>query len=301
MSCAEPSIIATCAFPPTYDVDESLERHLRYIDEAAGLGAELVVFPEVSLHGYPPSLRSSDLEGALTRVYATAEAVPDGPNVRAIARRAQERDVHVVFGLTEAGERQGVTYNTAVLTGPDGHIGSFRKVHVGAGEQFFWRPGNDWPVFETRIGRIGLLICWDKVFPESARELTLRGADLLVMPTAWGLAPGHGTGLDNLCVRQYNLYERARAAENGRWFISSNFLGELGGYDFFGLSQIVDPLGDVIASSGNTKIGLTTAAIDIEGGVARARAAVEGAFLMRDRRPETYRALTGEIPPVIDG
>ncbi len=293
--------IATCAFPPTYDVEESLRLHLAYIDEAAEAGAALVVFPEVSLHGIPPDVLSQEIEGVLRGLYDMAEAVPDGPSVTAIAQRARERDIHVIFGLTEAGTSKGVIYNTAVLTGPQGHIGSYRKVHVGIGEQFYWRTGTDWPVFATPFGQIGMMICWDKAFPESARELTLRGADLLVMPTAWGLTPGHGTGLDNLCVRQYELYERARAAENGRWFISSNYLGELGGFDYFGLSQVIDPLGDVVASSGNTRVGLTYATIDVQGGMADARAAVQGAFVVRDRHPETYRALRGELPTVIDG
>lgn len=293
--------VATCAFPPTYDIEESLARHLMYIDEAADAGADLVVFPEASLQAIPPDVRSIEIEQVLLDLYDRAEPVPDGPSVLAIADKANERGIHVIYGLTEASASRGVVYNTAVLTGPDGHIGSFRKVHVGVGEKFFWRRGDDWPVFETPFGRIGMLICWDKGFPESTRELTLRGADLLVMPTAWGVTPGHGTGLDNLCARQYELYDRARAAENGRWFVSSNFLGELGGQDFFGMSQIVDPLGDIVATSGNERVGLTIATIDVQGGIAAARAATQGAFLIRDRRPETYRAMNGEIPTVVDG
>jgi predicted amidohydrolase len=293
--------IATCAFPPTYDVAKSLELHLTYIEEAAAAGASLVVFPETSLQGYPEDVRSFELEPVLERLYDVAESIPDGPSVLAIAAKAMEHGIHVIYGLTEAGERKGIVYNTMVLTGPAGHIGQFRKVHLGMGEQFFWRQGHDWPVYETAIGRIGMLICYDKAWPESARELTLRGADLLVMSTAWGVMPGHGEGPDNLWVRQYELYDRVRAAENGRWFISSNFIGELGGIDFFGLSQIVDPLGDVVATSGTQKIGLVLATVDIDEGMKRARMASQGAFLIRDRRPETYRALSGAMPIQIDG
>jgi predicted amidohydrolase len=291
--------IATCAFPATGDVAESLALHLDYIDEAAERGADLVAFPEVSLHGYPADVRSLELEPVLSRVYELAEPVPGGSGVRAIAARAVQRGIHVIYGLHEAGERRGVVYNTAVLTGPEGHIGCYRKVHVGVGERLIWRLGNEWPVFDCAIGRIGLLICWDKDFPESTRELTLRGAELLVAPTAWGQLPG--TGGDSLSARMYDLFDRARAAENGRWYVSSNFVGQLGGREYIGHSQIITPLGDVVATSGDSGVGLTLASIDVEGGIAEAYAAWEGPYLVRDGRPETYLALRGELPTVIDG
>ncbi|MGO9819088.1 MAG: carbon-nitrogen hydrolase family protein [Solirubrobacteraceae bacterium] len=293
--------IATCAFPATDDVAKSLALHLDYIDEAARRGAALVVFPELSLHSYPPDVRSLELQPVLERVYSLVESVPDGDSVRAIADRAVERGIHVIYGLHEAGERRGVVYNTAVLTGPTGHIGGYRKVHVGVGERLIWRVGHDWPVFDSGLGRIGMLICWDKDFPESTRELTMRGAELLVAPTAWGQLPGTGIDADSLSVRMYDLFDRARAAENGRWYVSSNFVGELGGREYIGHSQIVNPLGDVVATSGDSGVGLTLATIDIEAGIADAYAAWEGPYVVRDGRPETYLALRGELPTVIDG
>jgi predicted amidohydrolase len=293
--------IATCALPASDDVAENLARHISYIDEAAGHGADLVVFPELSLHGYPPDVRSLELQPVLERAYSLAEPVPDGDSVRAIADKAIERAIHVIYGLHEAGERRGVIYNTAVLTGPAGHIGSYRKVHVGVGERLIWRVGHEWPVFDCDAGRIGILICWDKDFPESTRELTLRCAELLVAPTAWGQLPGTSVDDDSLSVSMYELFDRARAAENGRWFVSSNFVGELGGREYIGHSQIVSPLGEVLATSGAAGIGLTIATVDIEAGIAQAYAAWEGPYLIRDGRPETYRALRAEIPCVIDG
>jgi predicted amidohydrolase len=293
--------LAVCAFSPTYDVAASLAAHLRYIDEAADRGADLVVFPEVSLHGYPPDVASLQLTSVLERVYEVAEHVPGGASVRTIAAKAGERDIHVIYGLHEAGDRRGIVYNSVVLTGPDGHIGTYRKVHVGVGERLIWRLGHDWPVFTTRFGRIGMLICWDKDFPESTRELTLRGADLLVISTAWGDLPDPDADGDSTSVRLYDLFERARAAENGRWLISANFIGDLGGHHFIGRSQIVNPLGDVITTTGGSGIGLTTATVEIEAGIAAAYARWEGPYVVRDRRPETYRTLRGELAPVIDG
>ena len=295
------TVIATCAFPPTYDVAKSVELHLSYIEEAAAAGADLVVFPETSIQGYPANFSVMDAEADIKKMYEVAELVPGGPSVDAIADKAKEKGIHVIYGLTEASDRPGVVYNTMVLTGPDGYIGKFRKVHVGLSEQMVWRTGDDWPVFETPFGRIGMLICYDKAFPESCRELTLRGADILVMSTAWPLMPGHGTGTDNLWVQQYDAFERVRAMENGRWFVSSNFIGELGGIEFFGMSQIINPVGEVVATTGTETVGLVTAEIDVFGGMADARAAMQGAFLVRDRRPDTYLVLGGELPVAVDG
>jgi predicted amidohydrolase len=293
--------IATCAFPPTYDVAKSVEMHLTYIDEAADLGADLVVFPETSLQGYPPDVRVMDTESEIKKLYAVAETVPGGPSVETIAAKAVERGIHVIYGLTEASDRPGVVYNTMVLTGPDGLIGTFRKMHVGITEQLFWRRGDDWPVYDTPFGRIGMLICYDKMWPETCRELTLRGADILVMSTAWPLVGDQPEGEENMWVKQYEVLDRARALENSRWFISSNFIGELGGIEFFGLSQIVDPFGDVIATTGTKTTGLVHATVDVQGRIGDARAFTQGPFLIRDRRPETYKALRGEIPITIDG
>jgi predicted amidohydrolase len=292
--------IATCAFPGTYDVDKSTELHLSYIEEAKAAGAALVVFPETSLQGYPPNATFTETEAPLAATIATAESVPDGPNVAKIIAKAVEEEIYVIFGLTESVDQPGLLYNTMVLAGPEGYIGRYRKAHVGITEQVFWRRGNEWPVFDTAIGKIGMLICYDKMWPEATRELTLGGAELLVMSTAWSYMPSHGEGEDNLWVRQYRMYDQVRAAENSRWFISSNLIGSLGGLEFFGLSQVVDPSGEVVVSSGLDKIGLVYADIDIKGGLTSATTANQGAFLIRDRRPETYKRLSGELPTVID-
>jgi predicted amidohydrolase len=292
--------IATCAFPGTYDVDKSVEMHLSYIEEAAAGGASLVVFPECSLQGYPADFRASDANASLEPFLKTVETVAEGPNVALIAEKAMERGVYVIYGLNEATDRPGVIYNSMVMTGPDGLVGVFRKVHVGITEQVFWRRGNDWPVYDTPFGKIGMLICYDKAWPEACRELTLRGADLLVMSTAWSL---HNPvdGDDDVWVEQYKLYDRVRAVENSRWFISSNFVGELGGLHFFGLSQIVDPLGHVLATTGTSEAGLAFADVDIPGGILSAYALSQGPNIIRDRRPETYKALSGSVPITIDG
>lgn len=294
------TIIATCAFEGSYDTELNTKRHLSIMEEAAAAGAQLVVFPEVSLQGYPPDLKQFYPE-RIRDAYRGAEPVPDGPHVTMIAEHAKEIGIYVIYGLNELVYGTGVIYNTMVLTGPDGHVGSYRKVHVGITEQLTWRRGNDWPVFETPFGRIGMLICYDKMWPESSRELTLRGADILVMSTAWPMITGEQDPETNLWADMYRLYDRARAAENSRWFVSSNFAGELGGAEFVGLSQIVDPFGTVVATTGNGTPGLAIADIDVKGGIADANATFFGARLIRDRRDDTYLAQRGVIPVAIDG
>jgi predicted amidohydrolase len=293
------TVIATAAFAGGYDVELNTKNHMALMDEAVAAGAELVVFPEISLQGYPPDFARFYPE-RIRAAFDSAESVPDGPHVAAIAEHAQELGVYVIYGLNETGTSPGVIYNTAVLTGPEGFVGKYRKVHVGITEQLTWRKGNDWPVYDTAIGRIGMLICYDKMWPESTRELTLRGADILVMSTAWFMAFGDQDPETNILVEQYRLYDRVRAAENGRWFVSSNFGGELGGTQFIGLSQIVDPCGRVVATTGLCTPGLAIADVDISGGIAEANA-MQGARLVRDRRPDTYLASSGQLAPTIDG
>jgi predicted amidohydrolase len=294
------TVIATIAFEGSYDVELNTKNHIAQMEEAAKLGAKLVVFPEISLQGYPPDLTRLYPE-RIKAAYDNAEGVPDGPHVLAIAERAKELGIYVIYGLNELGTSPGVIYNTMVLTGPAGHVGSYRKVHVGITEQLTWRKGNDWPVFETEIGRIGMLICYDKMWPESTRELMLRGADILVMSTAWPMLFGEQDPDTNIFAELYRIYDRARAAENSRWFISSNFAGELGGANFVGLSQIVDPLGRVVATTGALKPGMAIADVDIHEGIAEANATFFGARLIRDRRTDTYLASSGLIPPAVDG
>lgn len=292
--------VATVALQGTYDVALSVKQHVDQMQHAASQGADLVVFPEISVQGYPSEgLHSADPDRVLES-YRTAEPVPEGPSTRAILDRASELGLHVIFGITELGDATGAVYNTAVLAGPDGYLGKYRKVHVAITEQVTWRRGHDWPVFDTPLGKIGMLICYDKMWPESCRELTLRGAEILVMPTAWPMLPGAEEAAEDTFTELYQLYDRARAAENSRWFVSANFAGTLGGAEFLGLSQIVDPTGRVVATTGHRQPGMALATIDVKEGIATANATLFGARLIRDRRPETYQASNGTVPVSID-
>jgi predicted amidohydrolase len=289
--------IATWAFAGSYDADISRKRHLSCLEEAARAGADLVVFPETSLQGYPAVLAYGQDQEVLLSVYEAAEAL-DGPRVTDLAAAARDLGVHVIFGMTERGDRPGVVFNSTVLAGPGGIIGTYRKVHVGITEQVIWSRGQDWPVYDTPLGRIGMLICYDQAWPESCRELTLRGAELLVMSTAWSLRPHEKSPGESLSVEHYLLFGRARAVENQRWFISSNFTGPLGGLAFFGHSQVIDPSGRVVAATGSKpEQSMALAEVDVRGGIEAAQARSRGPRLWRDRRPETYTSLGAAVGP----
>jgi predicted amidohydrolase len=291
-----PITVATFAMKGTVDKQCNLNRILACIDEGADAGADLIVLPEIALQGYCLAVDMATQAETLERIYRDAENVPAGPSVVAIAEKARQRGIHVAYGLTESGDQAGVVYNSAVLTGPDGHIGTYRKVHLAIVERIIWQCGNQWPVFATALGRIGMLICYDKAFPESCRELTLGGADILVMPTAWPsdgliseLTPGDNLPPGCSLSEQYELYDRVRALENARWFVSSNYTGDVNGAWFCGRSQIVDPSGRVVATSGEgTEEAMVLASIDVDGGIREAYANRLGAGLHRDRHPETY-------------
>lgn len=289
--------IATWAFEGTYDTDISVKKHLSCMEEAAKAGAELVVFPETSLQGYPAVLARGQDRDVLLSAYAAAEPL-GGPRVTELTDAARGLGIHVIFGMTERGTRPGVLFNSTVLAGPDGIVGTYRKVHVGITEQVIWCRGQDWPVYETPLGKIGMLICYDQAWPESCRELTLRGAELLVMSTAWSLRPDDSSPHESLAVEHYLLFGKTRAVENQRWFISSNFTGPLGGLTFFGHSQVIDPQGHVVAATGaKPEQSMVLADIDIRSGIEAAQSRSRGPRLWRDRRPETYTTLTAPVLP----
>jgi len=279
--------IATVCMNVVYDKKKNLEKYLSYIDEAASKGASLVVFPEQSLQGYLPSLTNFSLE-ALDYQYTNAEVVPDGECVSAIVEKAIEKNIHVVFGMTERdGERYDVLYNTAVLVGPEGYIGRYRKVHQPLDELHVYHPGDSFPVFETQIGRIGMLICYDKAFPESARELALGGADILVMPTAWPLSSTEDVENDPT-LALYKLYDQVRALENQVYFVSSNQYGRCGEIDYCAHSTITAPDGTVLATTGYAE-GVAVCEVDVVAGILAARGGLTNT--LKDRNPSAYRRL----------
>lgn len=216
--------------PQTADKRANLDRFTEYMERAASNGADLIVFPELALTGY----------GCGDAFFDVAEEVP-GRSTGRLTEEARRLGLHVIFGMPERG-LPGVIYNSAVLVGPSGHLGTWRKHTLpghatdmsGPGafpDRRFFRAGTQSPVFGTPIGRIGMMVCYDVFFPEIARLLTVKGADLLVAISG---SPSFERPIFETLVQ-------ARAMENAIWVAYCNMAGSEAGVSYWGGSRIIAP------------------------------------------------------------
>jgi N-carbamoylputrescine amidase len=261
------------------DVERCLEQVQRSIAEARARHAALVVLPESALGGY---LYEPHVAGAPAPCAPPPALRRDGDEITRIARLAG--DVVVCIGYTE--DAPGGPYSSAVCVSGDGILGHHRKVHLPAGERGAFHAGTGFAAFDTPIGRIGMLICYDKMFPESARQLALGGAGLIASLSAWPVCrvdPALRLRRD-LQVRHFNLIDQTRALENQVVWVSSNQVGRFGRLRFPGQSKVVDPRGRVLAKTG-ARAGAAVARVDAPGVVAAAR---ERLSYLDDRRPQAY-------------
>lgn len=259
--------------PKLGEVERNLEACVSYLEQASAHGAQLLVLPECAIPGY----MFESPEQALP----FAEEIP-GPSTETLQRECARLGTYVVCGMLE---RDGdALRNSAVLVGPEGLAGTYRKAHLPfLGVDRFVVPGDELPVYETPLGRIGIEICYDLRFPELTRTLALRGADLIAHPTNFPLA----------ARPQTEFITRARAAENRVYLLTSNRVGKEGWAEFCGWSQIVDPYGARLAEAGVDDETLLVAEVDLK----RARDkdyVIPGEYelyLFEHRRPELYAAL----------
>ncbi len=227
---------------------------------------DLIVFPELSLSGYECG----------QDFYQLAETV-DGPSMRAMQEVAADYHVHVIFGFPERDPLDiGKIYNVSALINDHGQlVGVYRKVHLFDTEQRYFTPGNAYPVFQTKIGTIGLMICYDTFFPEVARTLALKHADLIAISTNW----------ERPRIDDWELCVRARALDNIIPIVAANRIGFDRQLDFFGHSKIIGPLGNVLASLDVEQAGYLQATIDYE----KTRRLRNGYYsIYQDAHPETY-------------
>ncbi|QDV36006.1 carbon-nitrogen hydrolase family protein [Tautonia plasticadhaerens] len=240
--------------------------------EAAGAGALVVVFPECALTGYCFDSREEAM--------AQAEPVP-GPSLDLLADSCADLGVFAVVGMLERdGDR---LFNACALVGPSGELACYRKVHLPfMGVDRFADPGDrPFGVVEAAGLRLGLHICYDGTFPEAARVMSLRGADVLVLPTNW--PPSSEPAALHLPI--------VRAIENTVFVMAVNRVGTERGIPFIGRSSIVDPAGLVLASGGPTAEEILIA--DLDPGLSRTKKlvripGVQEVDRFADRRPEFY-------------
>ncbi len=216
--------------PRVGERDMNLDRTLDLIGQAASAGAGLVVLPELCNSGYVFSTREEALD--------LSEDIPDGPSCQAWADAAARHRMHIVAGIAE---RDGHSlYNSAVVIGPQGVIGTYRKTHLWAAENLFFEPGDRGvPVFRTGIGRIAVVICYDIWFPEVFRLAAIQGADILCVPTNWVPMPDQPAGLPKMS----NILAMSGAHSNSMFLAAADRVGVERGQPFIGNSLIVSCTG----------------------------------------------------------
>jgi N-carbamoylputrescine amidase len=271
-------VIAAVAAPFHRDMDACFRRIERVLGEARVCGAGLVVLPEAALGGYVEPLQGGE------EAPPPPALDPDGPELRRLAALA--RDLTVCVGFAEDGG-DGIVHNAAACVSGDGLLGLHRKVHRPLAEGRAMTLGDELAAFDTPVGRIGMLVCYDKAFPEAARTLALDGAQILAFLSAWPCSRENAAARlqEDRQWRLAELWDRARAAENQVVVASANQTGSFGLLRFLGGARIVGPNGEQLAATG-IHPGLALASVDVAGSVARARRWVAP---IRDRRPDVYR------------
>lgn len=276
--------IAAAAAAFGRDLEDNFTTIDRLLTEARAAGADLLVLPEAALGGYLSALGGP---GGATATPVAGRTLPpalelDGPEIARIVGMAG--DLTVTLGLCEAAGDE--RYNTAVALTGDGILGTHRKVHQPLGENLSYAAGDSFTAFDSPIGRMGMMICYDKAFPEAARALALDGAEIIACMSAWPAA--RTAGATDLAAdrwkQRFDLFDAARALENQVVWASANQAGNFGSLRFVASAKIVGPGGDVRADTG-VQAGLAVAALDLAAELDTARRAM---FHLRDRRPDSY-------------
>jgi predicted amidohydrolase len=215
------------------DKAKNLTKIKRIVAKAKKRGAELVIFPELSLTGYV----------VRDEIYELAERIP-GPSTETMEEVAKKNQIHLVFGMPEISAKTEATlHNSAVLIGPEGFIGKYHKMYLPTHSIFeekrYFRPGYETAVFDTELGKLGLIICYDIYFPEVTRLTRLKGAELIVCISA---SPG---------VRRafFEVLTVARAIENTAFLAFVNLAGIQDGLQFWGGSRLIGPSGRILVQA----------------------------------------------------
>ncbi len=277
--------VAALQLPLGGGVAENIDAVSDLVAHAADKGADIILPPELFEGPYFCQVEDEAL-------FATAHPTAEHPSVRAMAKLAKQLKVAIP---TSFFERDGPHhYNSLAMINPEGEImGVYRKSHIPDGpgyeEKYYFRPGNTgfkvWDVCGTRIG-IG--ICWDQWYPETARAMALMGAELLLYPTAIGSEP-YDADLDT--SRMWRRAMQGHSVSNCMPVIASNRIGTEGNQSFYGHSFITNEWGDLVLEYGAEETGVLVATLDL----AQARKHRAGMGFFRDRRPELYGRLAQDI------
>ena len=263
-----------------------------WCERAAATGAQLVLFPELVVHGH-----------CTPNTWELAEPVPQGPSTEALIEVARRHRLVLSAGLSE--KERDIVYNTQVLVTPHGYIGKQRKLHLSRDEVFYYKGGREIPVFDVGPFKVGIVICYDNQFPEVARVLALRGAEVLVMPHAGRFKLWDDTPESEAAARRYShefLKKYAlRARENACFAVLADQAGRAGYVDLWprdsenqphhaGAALIWGPDGELIAATQEERIREERIVATLDAALlARERALAN--YMLRTRRPELFHEL----------
>jgi beta-ureidopropionase len=260
--------------------DANVEKHVALIEQAAKEGVQILCMQEIFTGPYFCAEQT-------TRWYDATERIPDGPTTKLMQQLAKKHQMVIVVPLYEV-ESTGVYYNTAAVIDADGtYLGKYRKNHIphtapGFWEKFYFKPGNlGYPVFKTKYADVGVYICYDRHFPEGARELGLNGAEIVFNPSAT---------VAGLSEYLWKLEQPAHAVANAFYVGAINRVGHEAPWnigEFYGQSYFCDPRGQMVAEGSRDKTEIITAELDLD----KIREVRNTWQFYRDRRPETYGGL----------
>jgi predicted amidohydrolase len=275
------------------------ERVLRNIDgwceRAAAQGAQLVLFPELVVHGH-----------CTLNTWELAEAVPDGPSVKRLIDIARRHRLTLCAGMSE--KENDIVFNTQVLVGPNGYLGKQRKLHLSRDEVFYYKGGREMPVFDIGPCKVGIVICYDNQFPEIARILALRGAEVILMPHAGRFKLWDDTAASQATARRYshNFLKKyaLRARENACFAMLTDQVGRAGTVPMWpadsenqphhaGAALIWGPDGELIASTQEERIEEEMILATLDSALLAEQRALAN-YMLRTRRPELFDELVRE-------
>ncbi len=273
----------------TADVDQNLEKAIAKTREAAAQGAQIVCLQELF-----KSLYFCDVEDHTN--FNLGEAIP-GPTTDRFSELAKELGVVIIASLFEK-RAPGLYHNTTAVLDADGsYLGKYRKMHIpddpGYYEKFYFTPGDlGYKVFETKFGKLGILICWDQWYPEAARITSLMGAEILFYPTAIGWDTNEPDPAVNL--EQYNAWQtiqRSHAVANGVYVVSVNRVGREADQQFWGGSFVSNPFGSLMYLASHDREEVKVVELDLD----KTEYYRTTWPYLRDRRIDSYQPITKRL------
>jgi predicted amidohydrolase len=275
------------------------DRVLRAMDtwcaKAAAEGAQVVLFPELVIHGH-----------CTPNTWELAEAVPDGPSVGRLAELAARHRLVLCAGMSE--KERDIVFNAQVVVGPRGYIGKQRKLHLSRDESFYYKGGRELSVFDVGPCKVGIVICYDNQFPEVAHVLALRGAEVLLMPHAARFRTWDDTPESAAAARHYSHHffrpYALRARENACFTVLADQAGRAGYVDHWprdsenqphhaGAALIWGPDGELIASTQEDRIQDEMIVATLDARLLAGERALAN-YMLRTRRPELFGELVRE-------